>query len=209
MNRATIALASLVLVHRVMIPIRQIRTALCLLMASVSPVVLAGPPTQSPAAMPVIIDRPIRYDAARVKLTLDYRHVHQDPAIRDTSITPRMIVLHYTGGNSFQATWGYFNHLEAEASRKGMVRAGAVNVSAHYIVDQDGTIYRLLPETTMARHAIGLNHIAIGVENVGDGKRYPLTDAQVAANAALSGTLRLDIAYSTHRDRSFQLIVTA
>ena len=37
----------------------------------------------------------------------------------------------------------------------------------------------------MARHCIGLNHVAIGVENVGDGKRWPLTDAQVAADAAL------------------------
>jgi N-acetyl-anhydromuramyl-L-alanine amidase AmpD len=37
----------------------------------------------------------------------------------------------------------------------------------------------------MARHCIGLNHVAIGVENVGDGDRAPLTDAQVAADAAL------------------------
>jgi N-acetylmuramoyl-L-alanine amidase len=42
-----------------------------------------------------------------------------------------------------------------------------------------------MPETRMARHCIGLNHLAIGVENVGDGDRYPLTEAQVAANAAL------------------------
>ena len=39
--------------------------------------------------------------------------------------------------------------------------------------------------TRYARHCIGLDHIAIGIENVGDGERYPLTAAQVAANAAL------------------------
>src|SRR5262245_66404560 len=37
----------------------------------------------------------------------------------------------------------------------------------------------------MARHCIGLNHVAIGVENVGDPPRLPLTDAQVDADAAL------------------------
>ncbi len=42
-----------------------------------------------------------------------------------------------------------------------------------------------MPETWMARHCIGLNHVSIGVGNVGDGEKYPLTDAQVEANAAL------------------------
>jgi N-acetyl-anhydromuramyl-L-alanine amidase AmpD len=58
-------------------------------------------------------------------------------------------------------------------------------VSAHFVVDRDGTIYRLQPETRFARHAIGMNHVAIGIENVGDGGAHPLTDAQVAADIAL------------------------
>ena len=33
--------------------------------------------------------------------------------------------------------------------------------------------------------AIGVNHLAIGVENVGDEDKYPLTDAQIDADAAL------------------------
>ena len=69
--------------------------------------------------------------------------------------------------------------------RPELQRGGAVNVSAHFLVDRDGTILRLQPETRYARHCIGLNHIAIGVENVGDEAKWPLTDAQVAANAAL------------------------
>ncbi len=145
---------------------------------------LAGP-SPPPAETPVIIDRPIRFDAERVKLTLAYRRAHQDSALSDTGITPRVVVLHYTGGSSFASTWAYFNRLKAESSRRGLLRAGAVNVSAHFVVDQDGAIYRLVPETTMARHVIGLNHVAIGVENVGNGKTLPLTEAQVAANVAL------------------------
>ena len=53
------------------------------------------------------------------------------------------------------------------------------------MVDRDGTIYQLQPPTRYARHCIGLNHIAIGIENVGDEDKYPLTDAQVAADIAL------------------------
>jgi len=164
--------------------VKRVLTALLLLLTSGLRSVWAGP-EQRPSVTPVIIDRPIRFDEERVKLTLQYRRVHQDAAARDTSITPRVIVLHYTGGQSFQSTWQYFNRLKAEASRKSLLRAGAVNVSAHFVIDQDGTIYRLVPETTMARHVIGLNHVSIGIENVGNDKTLPLTEAQVTANVAL------------------------
>ncbi|HUJ63592.1 MAG TPA: peptidoglycan recognition family protein [Kofleriaceae bacterium] len=96
-----------------------------------------------------------------------------------------MIVLHYTDGGSARATRAYFDHVRIEKARHDLARAGAVNVSAHFLVDRDGTIYQLQPETRYARHCIGLNHIAIGIENVGDEAKYPLTDAQVAADAAL------------------------
>jgi N-acetyl-anhydromuramyl-L-alanine amidase AmpD len=93
--------------------------------------------------------------------------------------------LHYTGGGSARATKAYFDRLTMEAGREQLARAGKVNVSSHYLVDRDGTIYRLQPETRFARHCIGLNHLAIGIENVGDEARWPLTEAQVKANAAL------------------------
>ena len=61
-----------------------------------------------------------------------------------------------------------------------------MNVSSQFLVDRDGTVYRLLPETTLARHVIGYNWCAIGVENVGgEGGAEDLTDAQVAANVRL------------------------
>ena len=63
---------------------------------------------------------------------------------------------------------------------------GDLNVSSHFLVDRDGSIYQLMPETWMARHVIGLNHYAIGIENIGgiDGKD-DLTKAQEQANAFL------------------------
>jgi N-acetyl-anhydromuramyl-L-alanine amidase AmpD len=118
-------------------------------------------------------------------LTLAYRRQHQDPGAKDIFIQPRMIILHWTAINSFESAWNYFNRTHAEAERKDLAAAGDVNVSAHFLIDRDGAIYQLMPETWMARHCIGLNHVAIGVENVGDGEKFPLTDAQVKANAAL------------------------
>ncbi|HEY1547390.1 MAG TPA: peptidoglycan recognition family protein [Kofleriaceae bacterium] len=134
---------------------------------------------------PAIVDAPMAWSDERARLTLDYRRRHSDPAATDLVIEPRVIVLHYTGGGSAAATRAYFDQPRIEASRALLASAGAVNVSAHFLVDRDGTIYRLQPETRFARHCIGLDHIAIGIENVGDEATWPLTDAQVDADAAL------------------------
>jgi len=142
-------------------------------------------------ADPVIVDKPISWTPERERLTLEYRRAHQDPAAADTAITPRVIVLHHTGGRSWQATWRYFDRTRLEAGREKLHRGGEVNVSAHFLVARDGTIVRLQPETRMARHCIGLNHIAIGIENVGGGPGAPLTSAQVEADAALVRALAM------------------
>jgi N-acetyl-anhydromuramyl-L-alanine amidase AmpD len=142
-------------------------------------------PLQPVSDEPVIVDKPISWTSEREALTVAYRRAHQDPAAGDSEIDPRVIVLHYTGGRSWKATWRYFDRTRIEGGRTTMKRGGEVNVSAHFLVDRDGTIYRLMPATRMARHCIGLNHLAIGIENVGDGDRWPLTAAQEQANAAL------------------------
>jgi N-acetylmuramoyl-L-alanine amidase len=143
----------------------------------------APPPVDARPPLPVV-DAPMKWSTERERLTLEYRRRHSDAKATTVDIEPRVIVLHYTSGNSAKGTRDYFDNLKVEASRPELVRAGAVNVSAHYVVDRDGTIYQLQPVTRFARHCIGLNHIAIGVENVG-GEKYPLTDAQATANAAL------------------------
>lgn len=140
-------------------------------------------PTQEQA--PVIVDAPVAWSPEREQLTLAYRKQHSDPDAADLAIEPRVIVLHYTAGGSASATRRYFDGPRIEPARKQLAAAGAANVSAHFIVDRDGTIYQLQPPTRFARHCIGLNHIAIGIENVGDEAKFPLTDAQVAADAAL------------------------
>lgn len=169
------------------------------IVADAAPPVPAGPRDAAPAISPdggavdaaaaapavVIVDAPMKWSAERERLTLEYRRTHSDPNATDLTIEPSVIVLHYTGGSSAKATRGYFDEPTIEASRKELARAGRVNVSAHFVVDRDGTIYQLQPVTRFARHCIGLNHTAIGIENAGDEAKYPLTEAQVAADAAL------------------------
>src|SRR6266567_3253391 len=120
-------------------------------------------------------DKPINFDQERIQLTIAYRRLHQDPKAADVIIQPKMIILHWTGIPSFISTWNYFNRTHAEDAREQLAAAGEVNVSAQFLVDRDGTVYRLMPENWMARHCIGLNHVAIGVENVGDGEKFSLT----------------------------------
>jgi N-acetyl-anhydromuramyl-L-alanine amidase AmpD len=146
----------------------------------------AGPPkAEPPKADPKIVDKPIPFDDERVRLTLAYRRQHSDPDAKDITIEPKVIVLHYTAGGTAKGTFEYFSGNHMESGRPQLAAAGDVNVSSHFLVDRDGTIYRLMPETRMARHCIGLNHVAIGVENVGDEHKWPLTDAQVEADARL------------------------
>jgi N-acetyl-anhydromuramyl-L-alanine amidase AmpD len=92
--------------------------------------------------------------------------------------------VHWTASPTLRSALSAFEPEALPAGRPELAKAGRVNVSAHYLVDRDGTIYRLMPEDLMARHVIGLNRAAIGIENVG-GPPWPLTEAQLRANVRL------------------------
>ncbi len=141
----------------------------------------ASPP---PIELP-IVETPLPWNEERSELTRAYIREHlgeQDPGI---DIDPKVIVLHWTGPGTLRSTWNTFASSRLGGDRAALNRASSLNVSAHFAVDRDGTIHRFLPETRFARHVIGLNHVAIGVENVGGGETQPLTAEQVAANVAL------------------------
>ena len=97
---------------------------------------------------------------------------------------PKIVVVHWTAGGTAKSAWNTFASATLRG-RKSIAGGGALNVSSQYLIDRDGTIYELLPPTRVARHCIGLNHLSIGIENVGDGKKYPITDEQIASNIAL------------------------
>lgn len=144
-----------------------------------------------------LTDRRLPNEPARVELTRAYLGAHLRPEQVDRvdpeAMTPRAVVLHWTGSASAESAWQTF----APARLKGrpeLSGAGALNVSAHFIMDRSGRCWRLLDERRVARHVIGLNHCAIGVENVGDGPLggsggASLTSAQVERNAQLVRSL--------------------
>lgn len=132
-----------------------------------------------------IIDKPIVFDAEREALTIEYLEEHYGLEQRSSEIVPRMIVLHWTAIPTFEKSFETFNPSKLPGARSDIQRAGVLNVSTQFMVDRDGTIYRLMPETTMARHVIGLNHCTIGIENVGGTEDTPMTKAQVKANIYL------------------------
>lgn len=131
-----------------------------------------------------IIEKPLDYTKRREELSLDYLKTRHNITQDYPSIKPVMVVLHFTDGGSVKSTYEYFNHDEIEAARTFNRSKSLLNVSSHYLIDRDGTIYHLIPDTLFARHIIGLNYCAIGVENIGSAKN-PLTDEQVKANAGL------------------------
>jgi N-acetyl-anhydromuramyl-L-alanine amidase AmpD len=134
---------------------------------------------------PRIVDRPIPFSEQRKELTRSYITAHYGMTPRDITIVPRMVVLHWTAIDGLEGSFRAFSSETLAGSRPELAGAGDVNVSIQFLIDQDGTIYRLMPENWMARHVIGLNYDAIGVENVGGASGDNLTDAQVAANIAL------------------------
>jgi len=133
-----------------------------------------------------IHDRPIPFSADRVSATQQYIVDHYGESPKDISIVPRIIVLHWTAIDGLEESFAAFDPEELGGSRPDLAAAGDVNVSIQFLVDRDGTVYRLMPETWMARHVIGLNYSAIGVENVGGGNSIDnMTDEQIAANIQL------------------------
>lgn len=128
-----------------------------------------------------IVDKPIVFDKERIQLTKEYLSTRYGLDTDLPLIEPKMIVLHWTAIPTFQESFDTFYTSKLPA-RPDIATASNLNVSSQFMVDVDGTIYRLMPELTMARHVIGLNHTAIGIENVGGTKEVPLTEAQIQSN---------------------------
>lgn len=98
---------------------------------------------------------------------------------RAGSGTPDLIVIHYTGMKS----------LPEVIDR---LRDPVAKVSAHYLIDEDGNIYRMVDETKRAWHA-GVSHWqghsdvnsrSVGIEVMNNGDK-PFTKAQLTALAVL------------------------
>ncbi|WP_293899101.1 N-acetylmuramoyl-L-alanine amidase [Phenylobacterium sp.] len=102
--------------------------------------------------------------------------------------TPSVLVLHYTG-------------MPTGAEALDRLRDPAAKVSSHYLVEEDGRVFRLVAEERRAWHAgvsywrgrRNLNGESIGVEIVNPGHEFgyrPFPDAQVEAVTALVADIR-------------------
>jgi beta-N-acetylhexosaminidase len=140
-----------------------------------------------------IIQKPIVFTEHRKQMTKGYIKQHYALDVKNINITPKMIVLHWTAVMSFEDSYKRLYQEELFIDRKDIASASLLNVSAHFLVDRDGTIYQLMPDNWMARHVIGLNYSTIGVENVGGeaNEKEDLTPAQVKANIALVRYLKM------------------
>ena len=104
------------------------------------------------------------------------------------STPPDMVVVHYTG------------MLTGEAAL-ARLREPAAKVSAHYLIEEDGRIFALVPEARRAWHAgvafwkgeRDVNGVSIGVELVNPGHEWgyrPFPPAQIEALIALLDGVR-------------------
>ena len=153
-----------------------------------------------------IFDKPITWNAEREQLSLNYLKERHGLTQTTATIKPQMVVVHWTAISNIEVTFDVFNPITL-GGRADLTGASNLNVSSQFLIDRDGTIFRLLPETTFARHVIGLNYLAIGIENIGSDD-MPLTKAQLDANEKLIRYLKrkypIDYVIGHHEYQRFQ-----
>lgn len=122
-----------------------------------APTATRVPPGLDVPTAPRIVTDHLTFGATRKAETAAYAERHY--GTRTARLRPSLIVLHYSESDTYASVRSLF---EADLPNRGE-RPGTC---AHYVVDQDGSIHELVPPTVVCRHAVGLNHVAIGIEFV-------------------------------------------
>jgi len=110
------------------------------------------------------------------------------PNFDERTLPISMIVLHYTG-------------MADGASALARLRDPEAKVSAHYLVEEDGTVHRLVDEAKRAWHAgrshwreiTDVNSASVGIEIVNPGHEWgyrPFTDEQIDALVPLVAAIK-------------------
>lgn len=157
----------------------------------------AGKQAQSSAAASAAAERRSALKRPRIKADpIPYGHKRKHQMARYSKRhygqprwhlrNPKVLVLHFTAGPSYQSAWQVF---ASNAPNRGELPG----VCSHFVVDQDGRIYRTVRPSIRCRHTIGLNDTAIGVEMVqetGSGSHW--ADQQILhRHAQIHAALRL------------------
>lgn len=134
---------------------------------------------------------PIEFSKVRVELTKEYIKTHYNLDVKDIKIAPKIIVIHHTAIDDFTDSLSRFKSESLPSDRPDIKGGGALNVSAHFMVESNGAVHQLMPLDFMARHVIGLNYSSIGIENVGgQNSKDNLTKEQLKANIELINRLK-------------------
>ncbi len=131
---------------------------------------------------PPILWNPIPFGAIRKAQMTAYTRRHYGSFLKPTwrLADPHVIVIHYTESSYSSA----YNTFATDVPDSELHELPAT--SAHFVIDSGGAIHQLVSLGTMARHTVGLNWTAIGVEHVG------YSDGQVLGNRAeIGASLRL------------------
>lgn len=102
---------------------------------------------------------------------------------------PQIVLVHFTVVPTLEETVELFKKDSIDSKRANISQFSQLNVGIHYIVDKDGSIYKLVPDSVIARHVIGFNHVSIGIENIAK-DASELTTAQLESNAKLIALLK-------------------
>jgi N-acetylmuramoyl-L-alanine amidase len=137
------------------------------------------------APRPHILQTPIPFPARRKQEMRAYAMRHY--GIGDYHLAqPRVIVEHFTGNESYSATFNTFAPDVPDSELHELP-----GVCSHFVIDRDGTIHQLVPLGLMCRHTVGLNWTAIGIEHVGKSDAEVLHDrAQLQASLRLTRWLQ-------------------
>jgi N-acetylmuramoyl-L-alanine amidase len=137
---------------------------------------------RTPIPKPDIVWDPIPFGATRKAQMVAYVRRHYGSFMKPTwrLIHPHVIVIHYTEA-SYSSTFNTFADDVPDVELHELPQT-----SAHFVIGADGTIHQLVSLGTMARHTVGLNWTAIGIEHVG------YSDAQVLGDRRqITASLRL------------------
>jgi N-acetylmuramoyl-L-alanine amidase len=147
--------------------------------AALSPARVASPVRSAPK--PPIVLKLVPFGAKRRAETAAYAKRHYGTKTWRLE-RPRVIVQHHTASSSFSSAYSTFAADTPDAELGELP-----GVCAHFLIDRDGRIYRLVRLDTMCRHTVGLNWTAFGIEHVGTSDRQILGNrAQLSASLSLT-----------------------
>ncbi len=99
-----------------------------------------------------------------------------------------LIVLHITEGPTARSA---INTFRASVAPN--------RVSAHFVIDRDGTVYQLLSIEDTAWHASSVNSHSVGIEHAAMTNNLPATEAQYQASSKLVAWLCVQLALPCDR----------